>query len=107
VDNFWGRIVGAQTGKGVWDAARKYFDGSITITPVTLTLRKLDSAKSEVRYNTLRAMYYELQATTNLNQPFTTLLGGNAVLAMESSLAVTNNTDQSAAFFRALQKANP
>lgn len=107
VDNLWGRRVGADTGKGVWAAARKYFDGSITNNPVTLTVRKLEGGKSEVRYNTLRAMYYELQGTTDLNQPFTTVLGGNAVLALESSLAVTNNTDQPANFLRAVQKANP
>jgi len=107
VDNLWGRIVGAQTGKAVWDVARKYFDGSITNTRISLTLRKLDAGKSEVRFNTLRGMYYELQTTTNLSQPFTTFLGGSVVRALESSLAVTNNTDQPATFFRAVQKENP
>lgn len=107
VDNYWGRIVGSQTGKAVWEVARKYFDGSITAAPVNLTLRKLEGGKTEVRYNTLRAMYYELQATTELGKPFTTVLGGNAVRALESSLAVTNNADQPATFFRAAQKPTP
>lgn len=106
-DNVWGRRVGAQVGKAVWAAARKYFDGSITNTPVSLTTRKLEGGKTEVRYNTIRAMYYELQATTDLGKPFTTALGGSAVRALESSLAVTNNADQPATFFRAIQKQNP
>lgn len=107
VDNLWGRKVGAQVGKAVWETARKYFDGSITNTPVTLGLRKLENGKTEVRYNTVRAMYYELQGTTELSKPFTTVLGGNAVRALESSLASTNNADQPATFFRAAQKLNP
>ncbi len=107
VDNYWGRIVGSQAGKAVWEVARKYFDGSITNAPVALTLRKLDGGKSEVRYNTVRAMYYELQATTDLSKPFATVLGGNAVRALESSLAITNSADQPATFYRAVQKPSP
>ena len=107
VDNLWGRRTGAQVGKGVWEVARRYFDGSITDTAISLNLRKLADGQTEVRYNTLRAMYYELQATTDLNIPFTTVLGGSAVRALESSLAVTNNTEQPATFFRAVQKPAP
>ena len=107
VDNLWGRRVGAQTGKAVWEVARKYFDGSITHTPINLALRKLDGGKAEVRYNTLRAMYYELQSTTNLNEPFTALSGSATIRAFDSSLAITNNLDQPGVFYRAIQKSNP
>lgn len=107
VDNVWGRRTGAQVGKAVWEAARKYFDGSIANTPISLTLRKLDGGKTEVRYNTIRAMYYETQTTTNLNEPFKVLSGSVLIRAVDSSLAVTNNADQSGVFYRAVQKPAP
>jgi len=107
VDNIWGRRVGAQVGKDVWEAARKYFDGSITNTPVSLTLRKLEDGKGEARFNTLRAMYYEIEGSTNLNDPFTSLSGGNSVRAFDSSIAITNDLNQPQVFYRVVQKAAP
>jgi hypothetical protein len=107
VDNLRGRQVGAEAGKAVWEVARKYFDGSILNTPVSLTLRKLDNGKAEVRANTLRAMYYELQTTTDLSEPFTSVSGSGVVRAVDSSLAITNDLNQSKVFYRAVQKLTP
>jgi hypothetical protein len=107
VDNLMGRRVGATTGQAVWGVARKYFDGSIGNSPITLTLKKLNSGQAEVRYNTIRAMYYKLQATTNLNQQAFTDLPGGPVLALDSSLAVTNSLNGMGMFFRAVRSLNP
>lgn len=107
VDNTWGRRTGEQVGKGVWEVARKYFDGSITNTPVNLTLRKLDGGKGEVRFNTMRAMYYEIQTTTNLADAFVSMSGGSSVRAVDSSIAITNDLNQSDVFYRAVQKLTP
>lgn len=107
IDNLWGRRVGAQVGKDVWAVARKYFDGTITSTPVNLTMRKVDSGRSEVRFNTLRAMYYELQRSTNVTEGFTTLSGANFVRAFDSSLAVTNDLNEPNVFYRAVQRTAP
>jgi len=106
VDNFWGRRVGSQTGNAVWKAASKYFDGSITNTPMTLTLRKIDANKGEVRYSTIRAMHYQLQTTTNLAQPFSNIPGGT-IRAIDSSLAVTNDLNGSGLFYRAVRTLAP
>ncbi len=106
VDNLWGRRVGAQVGQGVWAAALKYFDGSIAKEPISLALRKLNSTQGEVRYNTIRAMYYKVQSTTNLAQPFTDLPGA-PIQALDSSLAITNNLDGSGTFYRAVRSLAP
>ena len=69
IDNLVGRRVGSQVGKDVWALAKKYFDGSVTDTPVAL--RRLGSDQYEVSFNTVRGLYYRLQSTSDLNLPFT------------------------------------
>src|SRR6185369_1249626 len=69
IDNFAGRRVGSQVGKDVWELAKRYWDGSITDTPVAI--RRLDTGQCEVRYNTVRGLYYKLQSTPDLSEPFT------------------------------------
>jgi hypothetical protein len=107
IDNVGGRRVGEVTGQGVWEAARKYFDGSITNSPINMTLKKLNSTQGEVRYNTLRGMYYRLQATTNLNQPMIDVPGTSPVLALDTSLAITNNLTSTNIFYRAVRTLTP
>jgi hypothetical protein len=107
VDNSWGRRTGEQVGKSVWEVARKYFDGSITNTAASLTLRKLDGGKGEVRFNTVRAMYYEIQTTTNLADAFVSMSGDSFVRALDSSIAVTNDLNQPGVFYRSVQKPAP
>jgi hypothetical protein len=106
IDNLGGRLEGEVTGTGVWEVARKYFDGSITNVPFSLALRKLNSGQGEVRYNTLRGMYYRLQATTNLSQPMVDV-PGSANLAVDSSLAITNNLTGTNIFYRAVRTLKP
>jgi len=107
IDNVGGRRVGEMVGKGVWEAARKYFDGSITNSPINLAFKKLNSTQGEVRYNTLRGMYYRLQATTNLNEPMIDVPGTAPILALDSSLAITNNLTGTNTFYRAVRTLTP
>jgi hypothetical protein len=102
IDNLGGRRVGETTGKGVWEAARKYFDGSVTNSPINLTIQKLNSSQGQVRYNTIRGMYYKLQGSTNLSQPFVDV-SGSAILAVDSSLAITNGLTNAGTFYRAVR----
>lgn len=67
-DDFAGRRVGAQCGRGVWALVQRYWDGSVAKTPVQLT--RLDSGKCEVRYEALRGFRYQLQSTPDLGAAF-------------------------------------
>jgi len=71
-----GRQVGSQCGLGVWALAQKYFDGSVTNTPVNLAIRTVDGSGCELYFNSIRAFYYKLQSTTDLSQPFVDEPGG-------------------------------
>ncbi|MBI3777400.1 MAG: vanadium-dependent haloperoxidase, partial [Gammaproteobacteria bacterium] len=106
IDNLGGRRVGAMTGKGVWEAAHKYFDGSISQSPVNMALKKVGSNKGELRFNTLRAMYYRLQSAPGVAGPFTDLPGG-PIQALDSSIATTNSLDGFERYFRAIRTLTP
>jgi hypothetical protein len=66
---------------------------------VTLAVHKLDSGESEVRFNTLRGLYYKVQSTTDLSLPFTDE-PGDATVALNSSIARTNAVDTPQKFYR-------
>lgn len=76
VDDLTGRRTGAQCGLGAWALASRYFDGSITNTPINLAIRWVSPGTCEVRFNTLRGFYYNLLATPDLTQPFLTATDG-------------------------------
>ncbi len=105
VDNLGGRKVGESTGKGAWEAARKYFDGSINNSPNTLAIRKVGE-DHELRFDTFRAMYYKLQGTTNLDKPFVDV-PGSAIFAVDSSFAITNKMADTNKFYRAVRSLTP
>jgi hypothetical protein len=105
-DDINGRITGSQCGKAVWALAEKYFDGSITNTPVSLTMRRLDANQCELRFDTLRGFYYRLQSSTDLTQPFTNE-PGNSVQATNSSMTQTDPFDGSRKFFRIVRALGP
>ncbi len=69
IDNLVGRRAGAQVGKGVWALAKRYWDGSVINTPITIT--RVSPSQYEVRCDTLRGLYYKLQSTSDLGQSFT------------------------------------
>ena len=105
VDNFAGRQVGAFAGKGVWESAHKYFDGSVATTPNLIALNK-KAGGLEVRYETMRGLYYKLQSTPSLNQAYTDEPGG-FILATEASMLSVQNPTNQGKFFRAVRKLTP
>jgi hypothetical protein len=68
-DDFGGRRSGAQCGQAAWALAKRYWDGSVTDTPVSIT--RLSPTHYEVRYQTLRGLHYQLQTSADLGQSFT------------------------------------
>jgi membrane-associated phospholipid phosphatase len=105
-DDFAGRRVGAQCGQGAWALAQKYFDGSVTNTPVVLALRDVTATQCEVRYNTLRGFFYKLQCTLDLNQPFTDVPAGFA-RAFDSSMAHLDTLTNPSKFYRVVIAPTP
>jgi hypothetical protein len=99
IDNLAGRIAGEQVGKGVWDLARKYFDGSVINSPMTLTVHPLGGGANVIRCNSLRGLHYQLQSTSDLSLPFTNE-PGPATLALEGWISVTNNSAGDRKFYR-------
>lgn len=106
VDDFGGRRVGAACGQAVWALARKYFDGSVTNVPGTLAIRPLNASQTELRCDTLRGFFYQLQSTADLRQPFTNDPGG-FTQAFDSSLARTNDASGPGKFYRFLSRPTP
>ena len=106
VDDFAGRRVGSQCGQAVWALAQKYFDGSVVNTPITIDIRVLGPGQVELRFNTLRGMYYQLQTTWDLTQTFTNDFGP-LVQAFDSSLARSDSLTGAQKFYRALSSIGP
>jgi len=106
IDNFAGRHAGAQVGQGVWALASKYFDGSVTKTPIIVTMQSGATASVQIRCNKLRGMYYKLQSTTDLSVPFTDEPGGTT-LATEGWMTVTNSVGGAKKFYRVACSLNP
>jgi hypothetical protein len=99
VDDFAGRRVGSEVGKGVWELAQKFFDGSVINSGINLTTRKLDGNNVEVRFNAVRGLYYKVQGSENVAGPYTDG-GGPGQVALEASIASTNAASGAQKFFR-------
>jgi len=106
IDNLVGRRAAAQLGQGVWALASKYFDGSVTTTPITVTMQSPGAGSVQIRCNTLRGMYYKLQSTTDLSVPFTDEPGGTT-LATEGWMTVTNPVASTQKFYRVACSLHP
>ena len=70
-DDFAGRRVGAQCGRGAWALARRYWDGSVTNTPIQLT--RLSAGDYSVAFAALRGFRYELRSGVDVLHPGATL----------------------------------
>lgn len=105
VDNLTGRRVGSQVGKDVWDLAKRYFDGSAASTPSTVVIAS-KSGKQEVRYSTLRGMYYQLQSGLSCSGPFQDDPNGYQ-LAYDSSMVSLQSPTNKLRFFRAVSRPTP
>ena len=106
IDDFTGRIVGSQCGQGVWALAQKYFDGSVTNTPLNFTMRSLNPSQCELRYNTVRGYFYKLQSTLDFSQPFADDAGG-FVQAVDDSVVRVDNIAGVKKFFRVVSSDAP
>ena len=106
VDDLTGRRVGAQCGKGAWDLARKYFDGSVVTAPLNLTIRVANPSTAELRFDTRRGLYYKLQSTPSLSQPFTDEPGG-FVQALDSPTFRPGGITGSQKFYRVVSGLAP
>jgi hypothetical protein len=105
IDNLVGRRAGAQVGKGVWALAKRYWDGSVINTPVTVS--RLSPSQYEVRYNTLRGLYYELQSASDLSQSFTNDPPAVSQPFDALSIARTNTFAEPRKFHRAVCTPTP
>jgi hypothetical protein len=106
VDDLIGRITGSQVGMGVWAQAQKYFDGSITNSPQALTMRATGTSQCELRYNTLRGFYYQLQSSPDLSVAFTNE-PGPFIWATNSSFLRTDGIAAGSKFFRVVRRTTP
>src|SRR6185503_16543920 len=98
-DDFAGRRVGSEVGKGVWKLARQLFDGTVINSEVNLTSRKLDDNNMELRFNAVRGLYYKVHSSANVAGPYSD--GGAAgQVALEASVATTNSLSDPRKFFR-------
>ena len=64
-DDLVGRLTGSQCGKGAWNLAQQYFDGSIRNVPFAMTLRPVNSFDCELTFDTLRGFHYKLQSSSD------------------------------------------
>jgi len=105
-DDFSGRRAGAQCGRQVWALVQAYYDGSIAHPNVNVTIRPVNPNGCELTFNTLRGLYYKLQSTADLGQPFTDEPGGST-LALNSSLVRTDLPVGDRKFYRVVPSLTP
>ena len=104
-DNLAGRRVGAVVGKDVWSLVKRYWDGSVTNTPVTIT--RLNNNQYEIRYEALRGFYYDLRSSSDVSQTFVNDPPGTSQPFDALSVARTNTLSGSQKFFRAVSRSTP
>jgi hypothetical protein len=105
-DDLPGRQVGSQVGKGAWELAQKFFDGSVINSEIHLTTRKLNDNNLELRFNAVRGLYYKVHTSTNAAGPYSNG-GGAGQVALEASIASTNSLSDAQKFFRVSASLTP
>ena len=88
-DDIAGRLVGSQVGQSAWALAKKFFDGTVGDSPVSLATRKIPGDNVEVRFNAVRGLYYKVLSSADVNGPYSDG-GAAAQVALEASVASTN-----------------
>ena len=106
VDDLTGRRIGSQSGQEVWALVQKYFDGSIASAPTVLAMRSLNPTQCELRYSTYRGLYYKLQSTPDLTQPFADEPGGLSQAQQSSSFRI-DNVASGKRFYRVVSALTP
>lgn len=69
-DDFAGRRVGSQAGRSAWALAQAIFNGSVANSTISLATRRLDGDKVELRFNTVRGLYYRVQSAPSVAGPY-------------------------------------
>jgi hypothetical protein len=105
-DDFAGRRVGAEVGKTAWALVRRFFDGSVANSEITLSTRKLDGNNVELRYNAVRGLYYSIKSASNATGPYTDSEAAGQV-ALEASIGSTNSVAGPHRFFRVSSSLAP
>jgi hypothetical protein len=106
VDDLTGRQVGSQCGRGAWALAQKYFDGTVVTADPKLTLRTTGVGQYEVRCDTVRGLYYKLQSSPSLTQPFTDD-GPGLTRAFDSTMVRTDSTAAPQKFYKVISSLAP
>ncbi len=106
IDDLTGRRAGSQCGRAAYALARQYFDGSIAQSPFTLSIRPVTSTQSELRCETTRGLYYKLQSTTDLTQPFVDDPAGY-VQCLDSPILRTDTISGQKKFYRYVRALAP
>jgi len=99
VDDFTGRLVGAEVGRRAWELARRYFDGSVRTTAAPMTIERLADGGVVTRCETVRGLHYRLQSAASPEEPFVDEAGG-VFQATESPTRQRHDTAAGARFYR-------
>jgi hypothetical protein len=105
-DDLTGRRVGSQCGTAAWSLARQYFDGSIAQAPFGVTIRQVNATQCELKCETVRGLYYKLQSTTDLSQPFVDDAAG-FVRCVDSPAVVIQTITPPRKFYRYVRALAP
>jgi hypothetical protein len=105
-DDLAGRLTGAQCGRGAWALAQKYFNGSLLQAPVAMTIRPANPTGCEIRFNTLRGLFYKLQSSDEILGPFTDDVFGFSQ-AVDSSMLRVDNPMGTRKFYRVVGALSP
>jgi hypothetical protein len=106
VDDLTGRRIGSQCGLGAWALAQKYFNGSLLNTPVALSIRQSGPSQCELGFTTVRGVFYKMQSTLNMSQPFTDSPAGY-VPAVDAWTTITDVTPGPKKFYRVISTLAP
>jgi hypothetical protein len=106
VDDLTGRRIGSQCGLAVWQLAQKYFDGSITNGQVALAIRRMANNQCEMRFNTVRGFYYNLESSPQIGQPFASDETG-FFQALDTQVIRTNTFSGSGKLYRVTRALTP
>lgn len=106
IDDFTGRIIGSECGKGALELASRFFDGTVGSTDVTLSIQKKGPSTQRLTYSTVRGLFYKQQSTPSLSVPFTDDANG-FIPAYDASVVTTNTSSGSQRFYRVLTSLTP
>lgn len=105
-DDFPARQAGSLAGQKVWALAQKYFDGSITNSPVLLALRTAGPGTCEISYPSVRGFSYAVQSTDDLTQPFTNEPAG-FFRATDTRTALLDSSPSPRKYYRLVRLMTP